>query len=181
MPEDHYHTLNIPSEASPDEIQRSYRALARRYHPDHNPLPAAASTMVAINAAYEIVSDPAKRAEYDRSNRKQNPAIDDLVITAARETLKRQGWNIVEDGLTVLLLKNGTRKVRVSLTRLVTGAALRQYVSQFPVFHVVLAAHIDPTLTSSPGDIAVIDLMHSRLHAGSFPDPTYRSLFARFL
>jgi curved DNA-binding protein CbpA len=63
----HYDTLHVSRDASPAEIQSAYRRLARRYHPDrtgHSPENEAA--MQALNAAYEVLSDPQKRAEHDR-------------------------------------------------------------------------------------------------------------------
>ena len=181
MPQDHYRTLDVSPEASPEEIQRSYRALARRYHPDRNPLPAAAKLMAEINAAYGVLRQPARRAAYDRSKSKENPAVDNAVLAAARETLIRQSWTVVNDRFTEFVLKRGSKNLRVCLTRSLSQASLRQYVRQFSGFQVVLAIRIDPGLRNSDYGIAIIDLMHSELHAGSFPDPAYESLFQRFL
>ena len=52
--------------AHDDVIQAAYRRLALRYHPDRNKSVAAAEMMARINAAYEVLSDPRRRAEYDR-------------------------------------------------------------------------------------------------------------------
>ena len=181
MSQDHYRTLNVSPEASHEEIQRSYRALARRYHPDHNPLPPAAKLMAEINAAYGVLRQPAKRAAYDRSQSKENPAVDNAILAAARETLIRQNWTVVNDESTEVVLKRGSRNLRVCLARSLSQASLRQYVRQFAGFQVVLATHIDPNLKNSGYAVAIIDLMHSKLHAGGFPDPAYQSLFQRFL
>ena len=62
-----YETLGIPSSASADEIRSAYRRLAKKHHPDANPgKPNAAEQFSAISAAYAILSDPEKRARYDR-------------------------------------------------------------------------------------------------------------------
>ncbi len=60
----HYELLGVAPHASHDEIRRAYRALAQVHHPDTNP-DAAAASMVEINAAWEVLGDPARRREYD--------------------------------------------------------------------------------------------------------------------
>jgi molecular chaperone DnaJ len=64
---DLYGILEVDSSASPDELKRSYRRLARQYHPDTNPGDAQAEARFKeISQAYEILSDPDRRANYDR-------------------------------------------------------------------------------------------------------------------
>ena len=65
MAADHYEVLGVDRGATSEEIKRAYRKLARQYHPDANPDPAAAEHIKAVNAAYEVLSDPAKRERYD--------------------------------------------------------------------------------------------------------------------
>ena len=62
-----YETLGVASTATADEIRKAYRKLAKLHHPDVNPGKAdAAETFKTIGAAHEILSDPEKRARYDR-------------------------------------------------------------------------------------------------------------------
>ena len=61
-----YQTLEIPENASADEIKKAYRKLARKYHPDINKEPGAEDKFKEINAAYEVLSDENKKAQYDR-------------------------------------------------------------------------------------------------------------------
>lgn len=60
-----YDTLDVPSSASEAEIKKSYRKLARQFHPDVNKDPNAEEKFKEVNAAYEILSDKNKRAQYD--------------------------------------------------------------------------------------------------------------------
>ncbi|WQR80847.1 DnaJ domain-containing protein [Helicobacter pylori] len=61
-----YQTLNVSENASQDEIKKSYRRLARQYHPDLNKTKEAEEKFKEINAAYEILSDEEKRHQYDQ-------------------------------------------------------------------------------------------------------------------
>ena len=64
---DPYKVLQVDSEAEDEVIQAAYRRLARKYHPDLAATPEAAARMSAINAAWELIGDPAARAAFDRS------------------------------------------------------------------------------------------------------------------
>lgn len=64
---DLYEVLQVDPSAEPEVIRAAYRRLGRLYHPDTNPSPDAHEVMSALNRAYEVLSDPALRAEYDRS------------------------------------------------------------------------------------------------------------------
>lgn len=62
---DLYEILGVDRDASFDDIKKAYRKLARSYHPDVNPDPKMAEKFKEITAAYEVLSDPDKRQNYD--------------------------------------------------------------------------------------------------------------------
>lgn len=67
---DYYSVLGVPESASQKEVTSAYRKLARKLHPDANPDdPAAEERFKEVSAAYEVVGDPDKRAQYDEVRR----------------------------------------------------------------------------------------------------------------
>ena len=64
---DYYEVLNVSKSASADEIKKSYRKIAMQYHPDRNPGDKAAEEKFKEAAeAYDVLSNPDKKAQYDR-------------------------------------------------------------------------------------------------------------------
>ena len=61
-----YETLEVSENATPEEIKKAYRKLARKYHPDVNKDPKAEEKFKEINAAYEVLSDATKKQQYDQ-------------------------------------------------------------------------------------------------------------------
>lgn len=66
---DYYDILQVSPNAEPEVIGAAYRRLARKYHPDVYAELDATERMRELNEAYEVLSNPARRAEYDRSRR----------------------------------------------------------------------------------------------------------------
>ena len=71
-PPDAYKVLQVDSEAEDEVIQAAYRRLARKYHPDLASGAEAAARMAAINAAWELIGEPAARAAYERARATQD-------------------------------------------------------------------------------------------------------------
>src|SRR3977135_3768603 len=64
---DPYITLGVKKDATPDDIQKAYRRLAKKLHPDLNPgNKTAEEKFKEVSAAYDMLSDPEKRARFDR-------------------------------------------------------------------------------------------------------------------
>lgn len=62
---DHYETLGVSREATPEEIKKAYRRLARELHPDVNPSEEASERFKNVTHAYDVLSDPNERQRYD--------------------------------------------------------------------------------------------------------------------
>lgn len=66
MAKDYYATLGVQPGATGDEVKAAFRRLAQQYHPDVNKEPGAEEHFKEVNEAYAVLSDPEKRAAYDR-------------------------------------------------------------------------------------------------------------------
>ena len=97
MPEtdDLYEILQVHPSAHPEVIQAAYRRLAQIYHPDHNPSPDATQRMAEINRAYEILSDPARRAAYDRERSGQGGGYS--TSGDVHEVIRAKSFELVND------------------------------------------------------------------------------------
>ena len=64
--QDYYEVLGVSRDATPEQVKRAFRQKAMKYHPDRNKSEDAHDRFKAINSAYEVLSDPERRAMYDR-------------------------------------------------------------------------------------------------------------------
>ncbi|MDX6243497.1 MAG: curved DNA-binding protein [Frankiales bacterium] len=84
MAQDYYEMLGVPRTATSEELQRAYRTLARRYHPDVNRDPGAGDKFKELNEAYHVLADPEQRARYDRFGPDFRQMPEDVAAGAAR-------------------------------------------------------------------------------------------------
>ena len=73
---DYYEILGVNRDASQEQINKAYRKLARKYHPDVNPEPEGEEKFKEINEAYEVLKDPEKRQRYDSLGSQWNAGQD---------------------------------------------------------------------------------------------------------
>jgi DnaJ-class molecular chaperone len=98
MPQTPYEVLGLKSGASPDAIRKAYRKLAKELHPDLNPgKPEAEARFKSVTAAYDLLSDPEKKARYDRGE------IDESGAERPRYSYRphaegAQGWKYAPEG-----------------------------------------------------------------------------------
>ncbi|CAL9058886.1 unnamed protein product [Musa banksii] len=116
-----YDLLGVPASGSTSAIKKAYKQLARKYHPDVSPPERAAEytrRFIEVHEAYETLSDPGRRAIYDRDLTRSLP----LAFSASRcrfdeEPEERSGWrNHWQDQLTELKRRsmNGSSKDNLS-------------------------------------------------------------------
>lgn len=79
-PSDHYAALGLAANATQDDIKRAFRQRAAAYHPDRNTAADAATRFREVQRAYDVLSDPERRQQYD-DNRRRN-LLDDPLQTA---------------------------------------------------------------------------------------------------
>ncbi|MFP5070910.1 J domain-containing protein [Pseudonocardia nantongensis] len=80
---DLYADLGVGRGATPEQLRRAYRVLARRLHPDLNPAPDASHRFAQVAAAYAVLADPDLRADYDAARADAAPGEDRSAAAAA--------------------------------------------------------------------------------------------------
>lgn len=108
----HYATLGLHTQCTPDQIRTAYRLLAKQFHPDVNPNSAEALARTQqLNAAYEILSDPDRRKAYDeaRNRPKQRGAATSGVSGKAERNIKEEVHLRMDE-----FLRGTTMNVRVN-------------------------------------------------------------------
>jgi curved DNA-binding protein CbpA len=116
---DYYAILQVHPEADREVIGAAYRRLAAKYHPDVSTSPDAAEKMKQLNEAYEVISDPARRAAYDRSRRIRGTASGDGLAP-----VRSWRWFVLPVGLLVFILIAATRGIKLALMLLVLAAVI---------------------------------------------------------
>jgi curved DNA-binding protein CbpA len=110
---DFYKTLQVDQEAEAEIIAVAYKRLAAKYHPDVNPAPDSGRRMRDLNAAFEVLSDPQRRAAYD-SQRQPAPG-------RARRSTSRQSPAPASPGATEAMLVVAPRSL--SFGKVIKGAS----------------------------------------------------------
>ncbi len=85
-----YSILNIPENASEEDIRKAYRILAKQYHPDVNKSPDAQSRFVLINTAYEILIDQKKRIAYEQKKEAAKDPFNKYTNWVQEQKIKRE-------------------------------------------------------------------------------------------
>ena len=101
-----YNILGVSPTATAEEIKKAYRTLAMRFHPDRNKHATAQSRFNAINAAYELLSDPKKRSAYNESLNNR------IVIDPHKEALSL--WSTLFNDCGMHLQSNDTHPLKVT-------------------------------------------------------------------
>lgn len=89
---DYYEVLGVPRDADPDTIRRSYRKLARKYHPDLNLDTDAEERFKELGEAYEVLSDADKRERYDRLGARWREAEHEAPDESFEDFFAHQGY-----------------------------------------------------------------------------------------
>ena len=100
---DHYTVLQVRQDADQSVIRAAYKALAQAIHPDKSSAPAAIQLMARINVAYAVLSDPEKRAEYDRQCKENFEEAQDDESSPSDEAAEAWDWMMDDSESTELL------------------------------------------------------------------------------
>jgi len=95
----YYAILRVSQSANFQEIKKSYRKLAKKYHPDKNKSPLAEETIKRINEAFEILSDRRKRKQYDLEASNiydTNDSIYEEKVENLSDKMQRNSYNFVK-------------------------------------------------------------------------------------
>lgn len=137
--QDPYATLQLSRQATQDEIKRAYRKLAKEFHPDLHPdNPASLRRFKDITAAYDLLSDAAKRRHYDQSLQRAKAAADrqappgESGFEAGLETFfSARNWGYRPDGSSAGPKRRGDdicQTLRLSFVEAVLGGVKRVIV-----------------------------------------------------
>lgn len=136
---DYYQLMGVANTATPDEIKRAHRKLARKYHPDLSKAPDAEAKFKELGQAYEVLKDPAKRAAYDRYGEHWQEAeraeahASTRSPSGARQQSHRESTTSEQDDLFEQLFRQGFAqqgqdrhaRIEIALEDTYTGAARR--------------------------------------------------------
>ena len=185
MARKHYDILQIKPDSTGEEIQRAYRRLALRYHPDRNPSPDAASQMAAINEAYEAVKGSDQRPSLSpKDTFDTKPARTDELTTsifgAAHGVILRHGWNVCHDDGSRVVFEIGKPGIRILLMEHLAMDAFLRSARRYGELVAILAVHIDGPIPAN-SRMTVIDLMHAQRYGAEPAEGPCKTLLSGFL
>ena len=171
----HYDTLEVSSRASPEVLRAAYRSLMQRYHPDRHPDdPQAAARTAAITEAYDVLSDPARRAAYDEALATQQSSAPPAGAAAAGASrgARSEGATGVASAGRVRAGQRGPARAAtpVSLGRWAIGLALALGVA-------VLVGHYGGAQRPAEGDDW--GTLRQRFSAGGHTEDELREMLRR--
>lgn len=165
----HYDSLGVPPDATPDQIKRAYRGKARETHPDKG---GDAEEFAAVAAAYDVLSDPARRLLYDATG--QQPETQPIEIEVRTILLGMFNQALAADLQTDIItairkeIKAGSERVRLDAKRLEERAKkLEKRRSKITSTSEVNLAHlvIDGELKNIAQSLAGLDHQYAVEHA----------------
>jgi hypothetical protein len=169
---DHYHTLRVIRGAEDAVIRGAYRALVRIYHPQNNPQLYAEAHLQEINAAYEVLSDPLKRAAYDSIGIKGGTIRVQQGVSANGDQLPREqmhdfgyAWLAEDEAAGDDSISGAPRPPRRSLAVLATASAALAVI----VISILASWHSAVRLTPPPEQRAA-DRLATKTDDGSSPN-----------
>ncbi|MCC6125814.1 MAG: DnaJ domain-containing protein [Pirellulales bacterium] len=104
MVEDYYKILGVRWNASADQIGHAYRVLVRQYHPDVNQELETYDKFQEVQKAFEVLSDPIKRAEYNRSRTKVAPRPSKGIYNPSNLPNTRYSGDMLDDKYKLILV-----------------------------------------------------------------------------
>ena len=189
-----YAILSLDRRASFDQIHRAYRTLALEHHPDRNPIPGVERSMAAINEAYLVLSDPDRRAAYDRSTTRMGmEGLDATILGAARDVLLREGWRLAAESGEQLVLALGPRRALVRLVAVLGAREIGEWIEATRCASASRPLNVSAVLAlevpfperaaagALPQSTVVVDLVHSKHFPGGRMEPDCAALFHPFV